>query len=117
LAGKCWRAKGTVSEGLNGKKKPERTKNEQKRRVGLILCAKKRKKKAHNIELEIQISDIMYMLILDATDLFHNSHALRRKVRVRPLRFLVSVRLSPFISNSLLLQENECSIYHIHSCS
>jgi hypothetical protein len=29
---------------------------------------KKEKKKAHNIELEIQISDIMYMLILDATD-------------------------------------------------
>jgi hypothetical protein len=29
----------------------------------------KKEKKAHNIELEIQISDIMYMLILDATDL------------------------------------------------
>ena len=32
----------------------------QKRRVGLILCAKKRKKNALNIKLEIQISDIMY---------------------------------------------------------
>jgi hypothetical protein len=48
---------------LNGQK------NEQKRRVGLILCAKKGKKNAHNIKLEIQISDIMYLLILAATDL------------------------------------------------
>jgi hypothetical protein len=40
----------------------------QKRRVGLILCAKKRKKNALNIKLEIQISDIMYLLILAASD-------------------------------------------------
>ena len=35
----------------------------------------KKEKKAHNIELEIQISDIMYLLILAATDPWAKSDA------------------------------------------
>jgi hypothetical protein len=49
----------------------ERKTNDEKARALLILCAKKNLK-AHIIsDVSFEYSDIMYMLILDATDPMH----------------------------------------------